>query len=317
MELLLVSMLVAYYMTRNTVQDLAWKATGQDPPSFRREQERIARRDARRPITDKREARKFWANAWADAWEAAGEKRERIHNKRMGRRHQAWDQEDLAEAEDEAYDRNQREPMPEPETATEPARPDEHHPKSEPLIPCWVCEAHVPASELTPRTVNDRQRSMCPLCAALHDAHSQPTPAGADPEPTVDSDAAPKPVPAGAGDAQVIQFADWQRTAAGETTEEENSVSETTNLSAALAYTRNMANNARQGVSSVETSISGLTAGGVTGPTLSALAQAQEALNQAAAAFDTANAALVRHIQVQEAYAANRDAGSKQFVTAD
>ena len=57
-------------LTRNTVQDLAWKARGEDPPSYRREQERLARRSARRPITERREARNFWANAWHDAWES-------------------------------------------------------------------------------------------------------------------------------------------------------------------------------------------------------------------------------------------------------
>lgn len=92
---------------------------------------------------------------------------------------------------------------------------------------------------------------------------------------------------------------------------------ETTSLSAALSYTQQMASESQQGVSSVETSLASLTAGGVTGATLAHLGQAQEMLGQAAQEFTAAHEALVNHIAVQEAYNANADAGSKEFVTGD
>lgn len=344
MEFLLLAMLVSYYMTRNTVQDLVWKATGQDPPSYRREQERIKRRDARKPITDKREARKFWANAWADAWESAGEKRERLHNKRQKRRHEWWDQEDLAEAEDEAYERNDREPAPVPDT--EPVVHDDED--ATPLVRCEECKAEVPAARIQIREIADIRSQLCSTCAAKVDQVAEAKAKNwrcsrCDVQVWAEADQAgcwicrlrdtlpadqdqgqpvePTPAPAAAdtsGGAQIIQFTDLQRTAAGSPTAEENDVNgETTNLSAALAYTQNMAASCRDGVTSVETSVAGLTSGGVTGPTLDALAQAQEALAAADAAFQAAHAALERHIQVQEAYAANADAGTKEFVTAD
>lgn len=313
MEFLLLAMLVSYYMTRNTVQDLAWKARGEDPPSYRREQERIKRRDARKPITDKREARKFWANAWADAWESAGEKRERIHNKRQKRRHEWWDMEDLAEAEDEAYERNTREPADQSQDEPhQPAEPGDATDTAAPSGTCEICADRVPASELGNVELGGRTLSACKPCRDSVSAAKQARKDASD-----ETDAKPAIADTNGG-AQIIQFTDLQRTAAETTTAEENDVSgETTNLSAALAYTQGMAATCREGVTSVETSMSGLTAGGVTGPTLDALSQAGEALSQADAAFQSAHAALVNHIQVREAYEANSDAGDKQFVTAD
>lgn len=339
MEFLLLAMLVSYYMTRNTVQDLAWKARGEDPPSYRREQERIRRREARKPITERREGRKFWANAWHDAWESAGEKRERIHNQRQERRRLEWQREDLADAEDEAHERNRRtpddeqpqprdeQPETEPKVVPEPDREPAEVP--EPTQRCEMCETPVASWVLERRAVGHTLMMVCPSCAAYIEANPHPygvppeAPEPATPEPhhrpDGDPDAAPEPVPADAGDAtggaQIIQFADLQRPMKEET--DMGHSGETPNLNAGLAYTQGMASTCLEGVTSVETSMANHRAGGVTGPTLDALAQAQELLSQAAAAFQTAHAALVRHIQVQEAYAANRDAGNKQFVTAD
>ncbi len=94
-------------------------------------------------------------------------------------------------------------------------------------------------------------------------------------------------------------------------------MSETHNLNAALSYTSQMATAAQQSVSSVETSIAGLQSGGVTGPTLNAMSQAMEAFNAAHAALQTAHNELRAHIAVQEAYAANQGAGTREFVTQD
>src|SRR5262245_28156743 len=94
---LLLSMLIAGYFVRNVTQDLVFKARGEDPPSYRRQQERAARRAGREPVTGRQEARKFFANAWGDAWESAHERRQRGHEKRAERRNEKWDAEDAAD----------------------------------------------------------------------------------------------------------------------------------------------------------------------------------------------------------------------------
>jgi hypothetical protein len=121
----------------------------------------------------------------------------------------------------------------------------------------------------------------------------------------------------GGQDAQIFHLADWQTTAPIPHPIQEDSVSETTSLNSALAYTTSMKASAQNGVASVETSIASLQAGGVSGQTIAALNAAMEALNNAAAQFDAAHAALQRHIAVQESYNANPDAGKKSFVTGD
>lgn len=92
---------------------------------------------------------------------------------------------------------------------------------------------------------------------------------------------------------------------------------ETTGLESALAYTTQMAGNLRQAVTGIHTSVAALLTGGVTGPAITALQAAQESMTTAAAHLDTAHAALRRHVGVQEAYAANRDAGTRRFLTTD
>ncbi|HEY0934642.1 MAG TPA: hypothetical protein VGD91_12970 [Trebonia sp.] len=85
---------VLCYAVRNVVQDTAWKARGEDPPSYRREMERRRRRAAHEPITDRIEARRFWANAWHDAWASAAERREHAQARSAERRRAAWERED-------------------------------------------------------------------------------------------------------------------------------------------------------------------------------------------------------------------------------
>jgi hypothetical protein len=94
MALLIV--IFAYYCVRNTTQDLIYAITGRIPPSFIREQERIRRREANRPITANRGHRKFFRNAYNDAWETAEERRARWAGKRTQKRHEKWATEDGA-----------------------------------------------------------------------------------------------------------------------------------------------------------------------------------------------------------------------------
>jgi crotonobetainyl-CoA:carnitine CoA-transferase CaiB-like acyl-CoA transferase len=92
---------------------------------------------------------------------------------------------------------------------------------------------------------------------------------------------------------------------------------ESHNLAAALAYTHDMATQSEAGIASTETSITGMTAGGVTGDVITAMHAAQEALAQAAVQFHRAHAELVNHIAVKEAYDANEGAGEKHYVTTE
>lgn len=88
--------IVAYYCVRNTTQDLIYAITGRIPPSFIREQERIRRREANRPITADRGHRKFFRNAYSDAWETAEDRRAHWAAKRARKRREKWAAEDGA-----------------------------------------------------------------------------------------------------------------------------------------------------------------------------------------------------------------------------
>jgi hypothetical protein len=91
----LVILWFAVILVRNLFQDLMWLMRGEDPPSFRRQQERLRLRAERGgPITDRYEARRYWANAWHDAWESASERRQRRHEQRRQDRRERWARED-------------------------------------------------------------------------------------------------------------------------------------------------------------------------------------------------------------------------------
>jgi hypothetical protein len=284
---ILVAMWVAGYFTRNIYQDSVFKARGQDPPSFRRQEERRARRAGREPLTERQEARRFWVNAWEDAWEAAEERRARAHAKRVEDRRGGWAEEDLADAEDEAHERNrgrdeaERPPdavpdVPAEDPAFEPAWPEE--PEAEPL----------------PGDPADDRREDRPAAAWPP----------ADPDPTPER-------------ATVIWPDAWNRKDPQPAQEETPMTAESHNLAAALAYTNDMSVQSRVGVASAETSIAGMTGGGVTGPTIVAMQAAMEALSQAAAYFQNAHNELEHHIAVREAYVANQGAGERSYVTTE
>jgi len=421
---LLLAMWIAYYLTRNTVQDLSWKARGEDPPSFRREQQRLADKKAKRPVTDRREAKRFWANAWNDAWENAGERRARGYAQRAERRRDKWAQEDqVAVAEREAHERNHALDLAEDlahdrNDAAGHGR-DSAKGRGTALVRCELCERSIGQADVTVHQHGKAVALVCPPCARYlarqarsapvdpraaaddrqqqrpeatpapcagcgrtglplavaggrrwcepcfrkqaqahpgndrkepgndnqqdsqqpgeperqgpgHDSTGEEADEGAadndgytlaDPEPAAEPAAERTPEPAErpdgqpGRDAQVIHLNVWQHHEMDNETEDH--VSETTSLNSALTYTTQMAGNATQAVTSIETSIASLQAGGVSGPTIAALQAAQEAMNTAAAQFQTAHAALQRHIQVQEAYEANADAGTREFVKAD
>lgn len=92
---------------------------------------------------------------------------------------------------------------------------------------------------------------------------------------------------------------------------------EVTGLASAKAYAAQMAAAYSGAASSVETFTSSLQDSGVSGEALTAAAQAQEAQEMAAAAWQRALAALSQQDTVAEAYSATPGAGSREFVTSE
>ncbi|REF00339.1 hypothetical protein DFJ69_5871 [Thermomonospora umbrina] len=324
------SLLIAYFLVRNTTQDLVFRATGKMPPSYRRSEARRQAREeraARRREKGDGPLKRFFAGELEQAVADAGEKRERARAKKRAARREAWELEDAEEAA-----RRENRARPTPQVEPPPAPTGNSSGDDGVIIPCGDCGAG-----MDPADVAGYTPTADPLCRACRTRPTAPPPV---PQPSPASRPAPSPdpqhaaapnVPAPVGDpdttrpepapaAVVIDISKWRPRAAMPEPIKEADVSvsgETPNLSAALAYTNTMASECMQGAASVETSIASLQAGGVSGPALSALAQAQEALTQAMTAFNAANAALTRHVSVSDAYAANHDAGDKQFVTQD
>lgn len=126
---MLLAVWIAGYFTRNTVQDLAWKARGEDPPSVRREQARRERRAER--AADPGPGRRFWGNVWSDAVASAEERRERVAAKSAEKRRAKW-------AEDEAYAINDRlapdvDPATNAPAPVDPPGQDDRDDKDEPV----------------------------------------------------------------------------------------------------------------------------------------------------------------------------------------
>jgi hypothetical protein len=297
---ILLAMAVAGYFTKNIYQDSVFKARGQDPPSYRRQQERAQRRAEkanRVSVGERQEARRFWVNAWEDAWESADEQRARRRAKKLQERRRRWADEDLAYAEDEAYERNR--------ARDEAERPKTPIPAPAPIpAPRPAAEGEGPKPEPGASTEDAKPDETKPA--------EQPAdqPAGTTPPGPTDDH---KPDTEGA---TVFRPDVWNRPAT--TTQEDPSMSaESHNLAAALAYTNDMATQSDAAIASTETSIAGMTAGGVTGEAITAMHAAQEALAQAAAQFRNAHAELERHISIKEAYNANQGAGEKQYVTSE
>jgi Ftsk gamma domain len=573
---LLLAMWIAYHMTKNVAQDAAFKATGKLPPSYLREMKRLENKSNKRPLTNRREGRRFWVNAWEDAWESAGERRARGYAKRQARRQEMWEEQDEVEkvqreerraerardrAEDEAYTRNPTGRCQLCDSQVDPHQIDvrrsddgrhvievcpscaaliDSEPAQTGMATCQVCSTEVPATTLTslpatdtgiggvvqacmtcadriiterraratapdpapaaPATVpadttstaptdtvppqtatapedkgrcgicsaeaepgeletirldgtdvphvcrwcrscvrcgsqpadgelwsapgaTTRQIAMCQPCYQLshgsdpHDARlaeaialvvntqfgsptmlarklgipheqaerlmdrmeaigivgprdggkardvlmhpedlqahidnaqnaqgepaadSTESPAPTDPttdpagqpaepaeqeEPTTQPTPDPTPAPAAAEQpeqeeeqlAKVYRPVAWQ-TQPATTVQEDTAMSEAASLNQALTYTSQAANGASAGAAGAETAIAGMGAGGVTGPAIAEVTAAQEALNLAAQHFNNAHQILINHIQVQDAYNANQDAGTRAYVTQD
>lgn len=344
-ELLLISFWIAAYLTRNTVQDVVYKRRGEDPPYLVRQRERAARREARGPVTERGAAGRFFAALWEDAWEDAHDK----HSKARARKRQEQEEQQALRDKidalmDEAVEENRR-------RDAEKADRDAQRREAWQAIPdhCEACGKNVGKDNLTIAATDGDLQWVCADCAkpeaAEPTAPAQPAPETAPaaapapkttPDPNRTSDAktgeedtsSDTTGPGAPGDpnpnddgATVTQIDAWRPIGASDSTttpEEILSVSgETTNLSAALAYTSGMADSHDQAVTSNETSISTMTAGGVTGEPISLLTQAQELEGQLADIYRQANAALAQQLQVQEAYHANPDAGDREFVSQD
>lgn len=347
---LILALWIAAKFTKNVYQDSVYKATGKLPPSYLRE---VERRERRGQVDGP--GRRFWRNAWDDACAEADARRARRFAKRRERLKDRWGHEDtIDEAERQAWEDNRARDRAEDE-AREQNTPTERCQNCGAQVPtadvriralgdynwrlCPICADHVDqvadakahdwrCSRCGLQVMSEAAQAACWMCR-LKDEHAATEPTGpqqpsAGTPPEQDAPAADTPEPAephqqdDADDhpgAEVIYPSAWQET--DPIKQEDTDSMETNSLNAGLAYTQNMAVSAQQGVSSVETSIASMTAGGVTGPTITALQAAQEALSNAAAQFHAAHAALQRHIQVQEAYAANTDAGNREFVRAD
>jgi hypothetical protein len=477
MALLIV--VIAYYCVRNTAQDLIYAITGRIPPSFVREQQRIARREARRPLTADRADRRFFRNAYNDAWESAEAHRARWAEKRTQKRYEKWGtQGDVpAPVQTNARPEEVLSPpahgtsatLPEPTPETEADTPssivhkgdytfvpggkneslyqryamrrrnggqpmttvaiadelgvsvaeadklqqswsDRYDQETNPDVPpkhlldyqkhsrCRDCSGEITinkdpersgqwivgvnhtredcpqdAKRPTPREQHDQQvqrlADAVPAERVLRDPTDTPAV-----RPVDDGDRIPEAAVIAwnaeadsheelakhrheaiererAGDhegaAESRRRADEAAAALGVFTEEdtdahladtpattplastsethppntkENNMTvnaETTGLQSALHYTASMAATTGEGVSSVETSIASLQQGEVGESVTGHLTQAQEHLSAAQAAFQAANDELTSHINVQEAYSANPNAGNKQFVTAE
>lgn len=401
---LVLALWVAGYFTRNTVQDLVWKARGEDPPSVRREQARRERRAER--AADPGPGRRFWSNVWADAVASAEERRERVAAKKAGKRRVKWAEQDAAAAEDEAYAINERLGDDDPtgptsdtgstvqdhmlwacqqcgremQNAGVDGYPDDERVcrycrTAEPLPaerPCYFCRSVFPAAELWAtrsaegatvdacqpcwrdhnrtrnRPTNDAGRCdtcnascdrsalvtrrvegygslwVCPSCAdALKRGAPVPLteqrdrdrdePDAAAPEPAQPSE----PSTQGQDDAEIIQFADWQRPAASDTEKENELSAEITGLQSAIAYANGSAAAAEQAATQDELAIAGLRAGGTTGTAITELQSSMEGHTKNAAHYRNAAAELTRQLQVKEAYEANQGAGTREFVKSE
>lgn len=292
---LLLAMLIAGYFTKNVYQDAVFRARGEDPPSFRREQARRERRAQRDGAAPDGPGRRFWRNAWADAVTSAEERRERITAKAAKKRRAKWAEQDAAAAEDEAYAINDRVT---PDQAT----------ASSPMSRCHFCRNEFPAQDLWPiRDVTDSRVDACHPC--WHKRNQSPEP---------DKPEVPKPaIPAQSGDAEIIQFADWQRSAASDTEKENTMSAEISGLRSAITFAEGSAKAAEAAAAQDEVAIAGLQAGGTTGSAITALHAAAEGHRVVAGYYNTAAVELRQHLQVAEAYETNQGAGSREFVKSE
>ena len=352
---LLFSLWIAGYFTKNVYQDAVFRARGEDPPSFRREQARWERRQARAAQRgEDGPGRQFWRNVWADAIASADERRERTAAKAAKRRHAKWADKDIADAEDEAHKLN--DDLDGPTHIPDPTEPthqctwcgntmadDEAREVVLHGLPMTVClgcyEGHHAAKlrSRAPEVDSETPGGRCHFCGGEFPAGTLwadrdgalPVDACADcwnrrhgdTGPETDDSLSQPDQPTSAdpaqGDAEIIQFADWQRPAASDTEKEPDMSAEITGLRSAIAYAEGSATAAERAATQDEMAIAGLQAGGTTGAAITSLEASMEGHTQNAAHYRAAAAELIQQLQVAEAYEANQGAGTREFVTAE
>jgi hypothetical protein len=318
---LILAMWIAGKLTKNVYQDSVFKARGEDPPSFRREQERWRARQARSAgRSGDTPGRQFWANAWADAVASADERRARAAEKAAERRRAKWTEADRAKAEDEAHAINQRlidEPPAKEAPAPAPAPAPPRAPR-EWTVRCAGCDRDVRSADTRTVEVGDIEVRLCGSCWLKRT--EQPKPEFPEPPecPPTAYDGVPEPAsaPSPGQNAEVIQFADWQRPAAGPTTTEVQPVSaEITGLRSAIQFCEGAAAAADQNVTQTEMANAGLQAGGTYGAAVTHAQVGMEALTDASVHCRNAARTFRAQLTVTESYEANRGAGSREFVT--
>jgi hypothetical protein len=326
---LIIAMWIAGRLTKNVYQDSVFKARGEDPPSFRREQERWRAKQARAGTRSAdTPARRFWANAWQDAVESADERRARAAEKARERRRAKWTDADRAKAEDDAHAINERlideppgheppgqeAPKPDRIDDTPPASPD----RGERMVQCADCGNDVRATDTSWINVDGATLPVCPPCRLKRaEPAKQEFPDAPECPPTAYDDGTHKPAPdpAVGEDAEVIQFADWQRPAANTTTEVQPVTAEITGLRSAIQFCEKSAAAADENVTQTEMANAGLQAGGTYGAAITHAQVGMEALTDGGAHFRTAAQIFRRHLTIAEQYEANKGAGSREFVT--
>ncbi|WP_187438181.1 hypothetical protein [Actinomadura decatromicini] len=365
---LIIALYIAGKFTKNVAQDVAWKARGEDPPSYRREQERWKRKQAKRAKGDG-PGRRLLLNAWADACAAGDERRARLAQRAAERRRAQWAEADADAVEAEAREINDRVASP----ATEPvftcggcqreigqSEVAGYALSGDPL--CRTCRT-APAEPTADKAADDAEtskdtRRRCHACGFLKDpadlrnaacfscpgdeganvnactdclqatrdqqetadrafesdTHVVRARASTQPAPETEVPSAPDHPDGATG--TVTSLAEWRSKGATPPLTREDIVSEsgeTTNLAAALQYAQSMAQQCAAGAVSCETSRATLTGGGVSGEAITRLHHAEESLQRAQADFLGMHSALMRQVNVKDAYQAAPEAGDKSF----
>lgn len=298
MEILLLSLAIGLFV-RNIATDAAWTVRGQDPPSQRRRQARAKalsqhyRAHAPGLVTGRREGRKFVANAWHDAWESASEIRERRHSKKREKRRAKWAERDAQVTKPAGKELDEW-------VATAPTQPEPKTGTPKEQDTAGAGNVRVVDGEPARRSTDEQER---PEPAPSPDRKEQPT-----------SDDMSGPAAGDAGVATVTPLHPDSDTGGSTVT---TATGETIGLTPAITYTQEMAESCRQGVASTEQSVAHMQAGEVGQGTIGYLQQAMELMSQAAAAYESAQTELEQQHTVKDAYDANPDAGSKQFLTTE
>lgn len=318
----IIAVMVVYWVVRGGLADLVAAARGGTP-------ERVAEGRAR-ARGGRYGLRSYMGDLWGDAWRVARARREKRVEQRLEhiREHgpgptwrqraserwsAAWGRWEARMADRWQERRDGQRPAPEPvaPTTTDRDRPGGTQERTQ--------EPRVDAERVGQE---DEQRE--PAEPQTGDDPGSPGAGRPGPPRRGDQDDAARPGQSGpeltarpTGDGRWVVDPDPHR--AGETSRErrDDDMAEVTGLASALAHATAMRRAYEDSTADSEQYLAGLESGGVTGEALAAVQQAMEAQQQAAAAWARTEAILQRHMQVREAYEANRDAGSKEFVTSE